>query len=405
MLLVVDSVFDYYAEINSSLQYNWVQDVADLLNFDAISSKLGDAVGFAHTLCGLFALFYICVIVWKSWANGSQIDLYKCLKPFVIGLCIMNFSTIVAGVDLIAKGMGSVTQEFVDKCSAESKEQYNQYAQNFINFRTDVYKDAAKKTYDQLSGVKSNDHLAKQKEDLEQEQAISATETRSWREKLLDALTFIFQLPERIYLTIEGGIGALISALATLIASIISCCILCMGFIGRCIFYVFGPVLFAMELIPGMEGRIAGWFKKYFTYCLYPCIIQIVNGVLILLMVVLAKGFSGNPGAVVGAIDFHIIVGVIGAFMFMNVPSVASQIMDTASNGLGAAGLVPVTYAAGKTGNAIATKIGSGAAGSAISGGLSLVASGAKSMIKKGKDMMSSRRGASNSNYKGGDKE
>ena len=67
MLLIVDSLFDYYADINSSMQYNWVQDVADLLNFETISAKLGDAVGFAHTLCGLFALFYICVIVWKSW--------------------------------------------------------------------------------------------------------------------------------------------------------------------------------------------------------------------------------------------------------------------------------------------------------------------------------------------------
>lgn len=404
MLLVVDSVFDYYAEINSSLQYNWVQDVADLLNFDAISSKLGDAVGFAHTLCGLFALFYICVIVWKSWANGSQIDLYKCLKPFVIGLCIMNFSTIVAGVDLIAKGMGSVTQEFVDKCSAESKEQFNQYAQSIINGSPKNTTGKTTTTYDQQSEVKGNDYLAKQKEDMEQDQAISDNETRSWREKILGGWDFVKELPARLYASFEGGLVTLVSALATLVASIISCCILCMGFIGRCIFYVFGPVLFAMELIPGMEGRIAGWFKKYFTYCLYPCIIQLVNGVLILLMVVLAKGFSGNSGVGLGVAEFHIIIGIIGAFMFMNVPSVASQIMDTASNGLGAAGLVPVTYVAGKTGNAIATTGFSGVK-SGLTGGLSLVAEGAKSMIKKGKDMMSSRRGASNSNYKGGDKE
>ena len=175
MLLIVDSLFDYYADINSSMQYNWVQDVANVLNFETISAKLGDAVGFAHTLCGLFALFYICVIVWKSWANGSQIDLYKCLKPFVIGLCIMNFSTIVAGVDLIAKGMGSVTQEFVNKCSAESKEQFNQYAQSIVNGSSKTT--TGQTTMDQQSEVKSNDHLVKQKEDLEQE--ISATETRS----------------------------------------------------------------------------------------------------------------------------------------------------------------------------------------------------------------------------------
>ena len=400
MLLIVDSLFDYYADINSSMQYNWVQDVANVLNFETISAKLGDAVGFAHTLCGLFALFYICVIVWKSWANGSQIDLYKCLKPFVIGLCIMNFSTIVAGVDLIAKGMGSVTQEFVNKCSAESKEQFNQYAQSIVNGSSKTT--TGQTTMDQQSEVKSNDHLVKQKEDLEQE--ISATETRSWREQILGGRDFIKELPARLYATFEGGLVTLVSAVATLIASIISCCVLCMGFISRCVFYVFGPVLFAMELIPGMEGRIAGWFKKYFTYCLYPCIIQVINGVLILLMVVLAKGFSGNAGVGLGVAEFHIIIGIIGAFMFMNVPSVASQIMDTASNGLGAAGLVPVTYFARKTGDSIATKGFSGVR-SGLTGGLSLMAEGAKSMIKKGKDMMSSRRGASNSNYKGGDKE
>ena len=84
--------------------------------------------------------------------------------------------------------------------------------------------------------------------------------------------------------------------------------------------------------------------------------------------------------------------------MFMNVSSVAVQVMDTATNGLGAAGMVPITYVAGKTGDSIATTVGPGV-GAILSGGATKMASMAKNVANT-----ISRIGASDSNYKGGGK-
>lgn len=394
----------YYEDIsnNHQMTFHWVQALADKLNFDSISGNLEVATNFAHILCGLFALIYICIIVWRSWANGGQIDLYKCIKPFAVGMAIMFFPTIVGFVDVVCNGLGKVSQEFSDMCSEDSRNQFDQFA-NALIF-TDNIEEEGKKTLDeQAKHNASQSQIVKvlqeqtKNEKLPEEQK----ETKSWRQKIAEIPSYIRELPGNIYRYFWEEIINGVSTLAALVASIISCCILCMGFIGRCIFYFIGPVLFAMELIPGMEGKIAGWFKKYIMYSLYPIIINMMNGVLMMLMITITNGFVGGSAGAIAlpvACLVHVIVAVIGAFMFMNVPSVAAQVMDTATNGLGAAGMVPITYVAGKTGDSIATKVGPGV-GAILSGGATKMASMAKNVANT-----ISRIGASDSNYKGGGK-
>lgn len=367
-------------DLTSGLNFDWVQKFADTLNMDNFLSELGVATTFAHTLCGLFALFYVCKIVWKSWANGTQLDIYKCLKPFAIGMAIMFFGEIAAGVDFLANGIGKATQEFSNACSKKSEEQF-----------------------DKVTGYVKNTNLTETKSKVSYDNASSNAEERSSAEdnekaKEEDFFEFMSSIPGLVLQVIEkitnlpslltGAMWATLLELCILFASIISCCILCMGFIGKCVFYFFGPFLFAMELIPGMEGRIVGWFKKYLTFSLYPCILNLVNGVLSLLTVSLVET-SLNTKFVksVTAFDFqsigfmgevHFIVAFIGAFMFMSIPSVATQIMETASNALGGSGMVPVSFVAGKAGNQIASNIGKGAAAKATGGASEVVDAAAK---------------------------
>lgn len=373
---------------NHQMNFNWVQSLADKLNFDSISNDLGMVTNFAHVLCGLFALVYICVIVWRSWANGGQIDLYKCLKPFAIGMAILFFSSIVGIVDIVMDGLGSVSQQFSNKCSEDSRNQYEKFA-NALIF-TDNIMEEGQKTLDEKAGESDQvSQVAKrlQEEAKQDKLPDEQEEPKSWRQKIAAIPSIIRDLPGSMYRHFWEMASNGISNLSVLVASIISCCILCMGFIGRCIFYFIGPILFAMELIPGMEGRIAGWLKKYIMYSLYPVIINMMNGILMLLMVTITDGFVGGSAGAIAlpvACLVHIIVAIIGAFMFINVPSVAAQIMDTATNSLGSGGMIPIAYVAKKAGDTVATKVGGG------------VLSSLKNMMSK--------TGASDSNYKGGGK-
>lgn len=377
------------------VQFEWVQAFADKLTLDTFIDELGLATSFAHALCGLFALFYICRIVWVSWANGSQIDIYKCLKPFAIGMSIMFFAEIAAGVDFLAGSIGKATQQFSNNCTEASEKQFDEYIKGVTDSKM-VKKDESRKNLDMESGRTVTLETNNQNKE-------TVNVDQGWIEEGLELLRSIKNAPDIILKGISCTWWSLLQSVCVLFASIVSCCVLCMGFIGRCVFYFFGPILFAMELIPGMEGRIAGWFKKYLTFSLYPCLINIVNGVLVLLMVTLTDLVANTVGSVDSTIGadgivlveqagrVHFIVAFIGAFMFMSIPSVANQIMDTASNALGGSGMVPISFAAGKAGDQIASKIGKGAAAKAT-GGASEIVNTAKNIGKQP---------SSNSNFNG----
>jgi conjugative transposon TraJ protein len=57
----------------------------------------GNMAGVAKGIAGLGALFYVAHRVWQSLSRAEPIDVYPLLRPFVIGLCIMFFSTFVLG--------------------------------------------------------------------------------------------------------------------------------------------------------------------------------------------------------------------------------------------------------------------------------------------------------------------
>ena len=53
--------------------------------------------GVAKGIAGLGALFYVAAKVWQALARAEPIDVYPCLRPFAIGLCILFFPTFVIG--------------------------------------------------------------------------------------------------------------------------------------------------------------------------------------------------------------------------------------------------------------------------------------------------------------------
>ena len=379
----------------SNVTYGWGNTFASALDMNLYQSQLGVATGLAHALCGLFALFYVCRIVWKSWANGTQLDIYKCIKPFAIGMAIMFFGTITSAVDFLADSLTYATQEFNSKCAEKSSNQFKEVI-GWVQEANTVQDETTQKKegYDNpAGGVKIEEGTSNtnnQQEDVDD---------KTHKSSIRHMLEIICNFPDTMAALFLKGIYELIRNLAVLATSIVCCCILCMGFVGRCIFYFFGPFLFAMELIPGMEGRIVSWFKKYLTYSLYPCVINLVGGILVLLMVNLSDMLMSVPWDVYKFQKVEhmslvqLVISCIAIFMFMSIPSVVSQIMETASNGLGGSGMIPVSFAAGKVGDRIADKIGKGGA-TAATGGASLLAEIGKGAGNMGKQM------SSDSNFK-----
>lgn len=374
---------DYFIEIFNSNYF-----------FDALES----VTSFAHTLCGLFALIFVANLVWKSWSNGSQLEISKIFKPLVIGFCIMNFNIVVGCVDFVISGIGSVTQDFSDACSKKSAEQFGAYAANSFQNSDVVKNNDDKRSIDE----QASENLVGDKLQSTQNNITVAEGSKSYEDETLEKLGLLVDLPEEIAKYVGEFFIARIQQVCIDLAGIVMVCILFMGFLGKSIFFVFGPFLFAMELIPGMEGRITGFFKKYITYALYPCCINILNGVLITAMIALC-----DSSDVIGTnLVVHTTISIIAIFMFCAVPSIVNQLMDTASNQLGSHAMIPISYAANQLGNKFASSGATSGAKSAINGAAAVATGGASSVVSAGASMAANtasnmgKQAASGSNLK-----
>jgi len=72
-----------------------LQSVLDQLYSEMLPlcSKL---IGVGRGLAAFAALWYISSRVWRHLANAEPIDFYPLLRPFVLGLCIVMFPSVIA---------------------------------------------------------------------------------------------------------------------------------------------------------------------------------------------------------------------------------------------------------------------------------------------------------------------
>ena len=65
--------------------------------YDEMMPLCEDMASVAKGVAGLGALFYVAYRVWQSLSRAEPIDVFPLLRPFVLGLCIMFFPSMVLG--------------------------------------------------------------------------------------------------------------------------------------------------------------------------------------------------------------------------------------------------------------------------------------------------------------------
>ncbi|MCQ2199158.1 MAG: type IV secretion system protein [Paludibacteraceae bacterium] len=352
-----------------STQMDFVGEMADFVqkSQSTIQGELLVAVQFATALCGFFALFYIANIVWKSWANGGQIDIYKCLKPFVIGILILNFSLVSGFIDIIASGFSACSRSFQETQISKSNGKQNEFL-------------TLMKTYDAQSLVSEDFKPMEDGEELGSNNGNGKVKKESgWGlsemvESLSQTISETFSMDHLMDSIMTMG-RRFICWLSMLISSLVGVCMIMIAFVNKCILIFFGPMMFALSLLPKSEGMIMGWCKKYFTYSLYPAIINIINGIMCACMSAAQDGIIGStdPNSILGGTGSELVytnyaltgISIIAIFLYLAVPSVAGQIMEVGSNMLGTSAAAALTFATSKSMN----KLGGTQLGQTVSSG------------------------------------
>ena len=77
--------------------------------------QCGSMAVVAKCVAGIGAMLYVGYRVWQSLARAEPIDVFPLLRPFVLGLCIMFFPTLVLGsIDGILRPVNRATASLME---------------------------------------------------------------------------------------------------------------------------------------------------------------------------------------------------------------------------------------------------------------------------------------------------
>lgn len=277
--------------------------------FNGCLEKLSGLTELCFFLCGMFALVYLGNLLMKTWAKGSPIDFSVLIRPFIIGIVIMNFSLVYNLVDGILSPI-------------------NAYTENLALDRKELMKEKEK-----LADVRT--------EFREKEAALEQEGTTFWSNifKVSSVTTFFEHL-------LDNCINLLLESLeyfASIIFGAIKLTLRVVSYAFRIILIVLGPFAFAMSVLPAFKGNWVSWVGKYINVCLFIPIANImdviINKLNVLLIsthieyykeaiVALTDSMSSVDSALMSITISYIIFLIAFIVLYLMIPNIASYVVS-----------------------------------------------------------------------------
>lgn len=313
--------------------------------YDEMMPLCSDMASVAKGVAGIGALFYVAYRVWQSLSRAEPIDVFPLFRPFVIGLCIMFFPTMVLGtingiLSPVCSGTSSLVnqQTFDMKTYQEEKDELEKQAMLRDPSKAFLVSDAEfDKRIDEmgwsLSDMDTMINMYGQKAVYD-----FGEKVRQWFRELLE---LIFQ-----------AASLLIDTLRTFFLIVLS---------------ILGPLSFALSVYDGFQSTLTTWLSRYISIYLWLPVSDLFGAILSRIQILMLRQDiealqdpSFIPDASNSVYCIFMIIGIIGYF---TIPTVASWIVQ--AGGAGAYG--QKVNAAGKTAGNVASA-GAGAVGGAIGG-------------------------------------
>ncbi len=306
--------------------------------------------GIAKGIAGLGALFYIAMRVWSSLARAEPIDIFPLLRPFVLGFCILFFSTFVLGtINAVLSPIVRGTEQMVREQSNDLESlirnrDHLEYEAMMRNPETAFLADQTKwdEKIDELGIIGVSDAVVIAGMYAER----AAYNTKKW---MMDQ---IYQLLELLY----QAAGLTIDTIRTYFLIVLS---------------ILGPIVFAIGIWDGLGGSLTAWFSRYISVYLWLPVSSILTALLTKIQVLMLKkdiAMLEDPSFISdGSNWYYIIFFLIGIVGYFTVPTVAGWIIE-AGGGMGNYGKNVNEQAKGTGGKAITGGKAAAAAGGAVVG-------------------------------------
>lgn len=304
-----------------------------------------DMAGVAKGIAGLGALFYVAYRVWQSLARAEPIDVFPMLRPFVIGMCILFFPSIVLGtinsimspiVQGTAKMLETQTFDMDEYREQKDKLEYEAMVRN-----------------PETAYLVSNEEFDKQLEELgwSPEEMITMTGMyiergmynmkKSIRDFFREVLELLFQ-----------AAALVIDTLRTFFLIVLS---------------ILGPIAFAISVWDGFQSTLTQWICRYIQIYLWLPVSDMFSTILAKIQVLMLQNdierMQADPNFSLDSSDgVYIVFLCIGIIGYFTIPTVAGWIIQ--AGGMGGYGR-NVNQMAGRAGS-MAGSVAGAAAGNAV---------------------------------------
>ena len=297
--------------------------------------------GVAKGLAGLGALFYVAYRVWQSLARAEPIDVFPLFRPFVLGLCIMFFPTMVLGtINGILSPVCKATSSLVEQQTFDMRK-YQEEKDRLK--REAMLRDPAK------AFLVSDEAYDKRLDELGWSLGDMDTMINMYGQKK------IYELGEKIRGWFRELLELLFNAAALVIDTLRTFFLIVLS--------ILGPVSFAISCWDGFQASLSQWFVRYISIYLWLPVSDLFSSVLARIQVLMLQRDIEQlsdpdfiPDSSNGVYITFLIIGIIGYF---TIPTVSNWIVQ-AGGGAGNYGK-NVNQAASKTGSVVA-----GTAGAAV---------------------------------------
>ena len=267
----------------------------DTIREQVVTANLESYMLLATSLGALGALLYISYRVWRSLANAEPIDVFPLLRPFVLGLLIMNFTWVTGALDGVT---GAIIQG--TEAVAESNREELQSVR------------------DRLKAAEDAD-LAKKQAETEED---TAWYEINWDGKML-------ALKQGLMDMLKDFLQWLMEVAKLILYTVASFMLLIMT--------ILGPVVFAFAIFDGFQQGLVSWIARYIHLSLWLPVANIlqvmVNSIEIHMSNLQIASLNGGRGD--ASMWFMIMFYIIGLVAFTTVPTVSGWVVEAGSGGGG----------------------------------------------------------------------
>lgn len=286
--------------------------------YNTMITNVGELIGVSSAIAGLGALWHIAGRIWVNLAEAKPLDVKPLYRPFLIGLAIMFFPTVIALLN-------GVLQPTVDGTGALAGNA-NQAVAVLLQEKQQLLQQSAE--WQMYTGPEGSGSLDKW-EQLSGEADSGVFSGLSNRVKFEMAKTS-YSMRSSVRVWMSEALETLFEAAALCINTVRTFYLIVLA--------ILGPLALAFSVYPGLEGSFSHWFSHYIHVFLWlpvanlfgSLIAQIQQEMIKVDLNQLTAGGQTSFGATDAAYLVFLLMAIVGYF---TVPSVTHFIVRTGGMG------------------------------------------------------------------------